>query len=221
MALKVKVYSDYVCPFCFLGKDQFEKAVQGKDIEVEWMPYELRPRPSQQLDPVNDPSKLAIWEQAIYPRIKAWGVDMKLPNVSPHPYTDLAHEGFHFAKEKGKEKEYNDRVYQALFQEDQNIGEVEVLAQLAKEVGLNQEEFKEALVSRKYKQTQQQALKHAYEEARITGVPTFIIGDERISGAASKETFEQVIEKESKKIKTDTFDAIQCTLEVDDSGKCG
>ncbi|RAR40689.1 DsbA family protein [Paenibacillus sp. MDMC362] len=213
MTLKVKIYSDYVCPFCFLGKDQFEKAIDGKDVEVEWMPYELRPRPLQPLDPVNDPSKLALWEHSIYPRIEAWGVDMKLPNVSPHPYTDLAHEGFHFAKEHHKAKEYNDRLYKAFFQEEKNIGDIGVLTALAKEVGLDETKFKEALVTRKYRETQQQALKHAYEEAQITGVPTFIIGEERISGAASKEVFEKVIEQESQKVKTNDFDVIQCTLD--------
>lgn len=215
MTLKVKIYSDYVCPFCFLGKDQFEKAIVGKDVDVEWMPFELRPRPSQQLDPVNDPSKLALWEHSIFPRIEAWGVDMKLPNVSPHPYTDLAHEGFHFAKEHNKAKEYNDRLYKAFFQEEKNIGDIEVLTALAKEVGLDETKFKEALITRKYQETHQQALKHAYEETQITGVPTFIIGEERISGAASKEVFEKVIDQESQKRKTNDFNIIQCSFDGD------
>ena len=150
MSLKIKVYSDYVCPFCFLGKDQFDKAMEGKDVEVEWMPYELRPRPSEQIDPINDQEKLAGWEHYIIPRTKAWGVDMKLPSISPHPYTDLAHQGFHYAKEFGKGKAYNDRVYKAFYQEDQNIGDVEVLTRLAAEVGLEKEDFKNALATGKY-----------------------------------------------------------------------
>ncbi|KKB71626.1 MULTISPECIES: DsbA family protein [Bacillus] len=213
MTIKVKVYSDYVCPFCFLGKDQFEKAIEGKDVEVEWMPFELRPRPYEPLDPLNDSAKLAVWESAIAPRIEAWDVNMKLPNVSPHPYTDLAHEGYHFAKEHGKAKEYNDRVYSAFFQEEQNIGDIEVLAKLAKEAGLDEKAFKDALVSRKYRKTQQQAVRHAYEEAGITAVPTFIIGSERISGAAAREVFERVIEEESGKIKT--AGNLQCDVDGD------
>ncbi|ASB91313.1 DsbA family oxidoreductase [Bacillus sonorensis] len=211
MTIKVKVYSDYVCPFCFLGKDQFEKAIDGKDVEVEWLPFELRPRPAEPLDPLNDPQKLAMWENAIAPRIEAWGIDMKLPDVSPHPYTDLAHEGFHFAKEHGKAKEYNDRVYRAFFQEEQNIGDIEVLTKLAKEAGLDEKAFKEALAARTYQKTQQQALQHAYEEVGITAVPTFIIGNERIAGAAAKEVFEQVIEEESGKIQS--ADALQCDVD--------
>ncbi|WP_233654766.1 DsbA family protein [Staphylococcus saprophyticus] len=103
---------------------------------MEWQTFELRPKPLEQLDPVNDSSKLSLWQQVIYPRITEWGVDMKLPNVSPHPYTDLAHEGFYFAKEHGKANEYNNRVYEAFFQEDKNIREIEVLTELAKDVSI-------------------------------------------------------------------------------------
>lgn len=200
MSLKVKIYSDYVCPFCFLGKDQFEKAIEGEDdIEVEWMPFELRPRPSEQLDPINDPEKLTAWEHFIKPRIEAWEVNMKLPEISPHPYTDLAHEGFHFAKEFNKEKEYNEKVYAAFFQEGKDIGNIDILAKLAADAGLPQGEFKKALETRKYEKSQQEALTHAYEEAKIRSVPTFIIGDKRIEGAVSKEVLKNAIKEEMRK----------------------
>ncbi len=162
---------------------------------------QLRPRPSEQLDPANEPDKLQLWDNAITPRAKAWNIDMKLPNVSPHPYTDLAHQGFLYARDMGKGADYNQRVFNAFYQEDKNIGEIDVLAKLAAEAGLDEAEFKEALVSGKYQKAHKQVLKHAYEEAQITSIPTFLIGEERIEGAASKEVFEQVIESELKKIK--------------------
>ncbi|WML32575.1 DsbA family oxidoreductase [Clostridium sp. OS1-26] len=199
MSLKIKVYSDYVCPFCFLAKVPFEEAIKGKDVEVEWMPFELRPSPAPKIDPINDPSKLQSWDRFINPTSKSLGVNMKLPNVSPHPYTDLAFEGLHFAKEQGKEKEYNDRVFKAFFQEEQDIGNIDVLTKIAAEIGLDEGEFKESLVTRKYKEAQQKALQHAYNEAEITSVPTFIIGDKRLEGFNSKEIFEKVINDEYNK----------------------
>lgn len=199
MTLKIKVYSDYVCPFCFLGKAPFEEAIKGKDVEVEWMPFELRPSPAPQIDPWNDPQKLHGWETFIKPTAAKWGVDMKLPHVSPHPYTHLAHEGYQYAKEQGKGTEYNHRVFTAFFQEEQNIGDIDVLSKLAGELGLDEAEFREALVSRKYREIHQNEVKHAYEEAQITAVPTFVIGDERIAGAASKEAFERAIDQELSK----------------------
>lgn len=210
MTIKIKVYSDYICPFCFLAKTPFEKAIEGKDVEVEWLPFELRPSPAEQIDPWQDPMKLAGWENYITPMAKKWGVDMKLPHVSPHPYTHLAFEGLHFAKEHGKAKPYNDRVYTAFFQEEQNIGEIDVLTKIAGEVGLDEAAFEEVLVTRKYGNAQRSALQHAYEEAQITAVPTFIIGEERLQGAADQAAFERALNKELQK--DESAKGMQCDI---------
>lgn len=196
MTLQIKVYSDFVCPFCFLGKAPFEEAIKGKDVEVEWMPFELRPSPAPKLDPWNDSSKLQGWESYITPTANKLGVDMRLPRVSPHPYTGVAFEGYHYAKEQGKGNEYMNRVFKAFFQEEQNIGEIEVLTKIAGELGLDEKAFRDALEKGTYKEAQQQALQHAYEEAHITGVPTFVIGNERVQGVASKEMFEKVLSQQ-------------------------
>ncbi|MGE7623164.1 DsbA family oxidoreductase [Viridibacillus sp. NPDC096237] len=212
MTLKIKAYSDFICPFCFLGKGPLDEIVKEKDVEVEWMPFELRPSPHSKIDPWKEPDKLSSWDSFILPTAKKLGVDMRLPRVSPHPYTNLAFEGCHFAKEHGKGNEFHHRVFTAFFQEEQNIEDVEVLTNLAGEVGLSMDDFKDALVSRKYREVHQKALNHAYEEAQIMAVPTFIIGDEVIQGLASKERLAQVIDKELKKKKTNDFDGMQCDI---------
>jgi 2-hydroxychromene-2-carboxylate isomerase len=94
------------------------------------------------------------------------GVPINLPKVSPQPHTHLAFEGYQYAKEHGKGNEYNHRVLKAFFVEGQDIGQIDVLTTLAGEVGLDQSGFEEALRTRKYQQAHQQALRHAYEEAR-------------------------------------------------------
>ncbi|HEY2494904.1 MAG TPA: DsbA family oxidoreductase [Paenibacillus sp.] len=209
MTVKIKAYSDFICPFCFLGKGPLDEIVKEKDVEIEWMPFELRPSPYSKIDPWQDPDKLSSWDAFILPTAKRLGVDMRLPHVSPHPYTHLAFEGHQFAKEHGKGNEFHHRVFTAFFQEEQNIEDIEVLTELAGEVELSKDAFREALVSRKYREVHQEAIKHAYEEAKITAVPTFIIGDEVIQGLASKERLAQVIEKELEKNKTNEFDGMQ------------
>ncbi|MEK5528599.1 MULTISPECIES: DsbA family oxidoreductase [unclassified Viridibacillus] len=216
MTVKIKAYSDFICPFCFLGKGPLDEIVKEKDVEVEWMPFELRPSPHSKIDPWKEPDKLSSWDSFILPTAKKLGVDMRLPRVSPHPYTNLAFEGCHFAKEHGKGNEFHHRVFTAFFQEEQNIENVEVLTNLAGEVGLSMDDFKDALVSRKYREVHQKALTHAYEEAQIMAVPTFIIGDEVIQGLASKERLAQVIDKELKKKQTSDFDGMQCDI----NGNC-
>src|ERR1700736_4890236 len=101
MSLKINVYSDYVCPFCYLAEFPFREAIKGKDVEDEWMPFELRPEPQPTLRPEGEYLQRA-WSQSVYPIAERMGVPIALPPVSPQPYTHLAFEGYQFAREHGK-----------------------------------------------------------------------------------------------------------------------
>jgi predicted DsbA family dithiol-disulfide isomerase len=159
------------------------------------MPFELRPHPNPTLRPEGDYLQRA-WAQSVYPVARRMGVPISLPKVSPQPHTHLAFEGYQFAKEHGKGNDYNHRVLEAFFVEGKDIGSIGVLAKLAGEVGLDEKEFEGALRTRKYREAHQQALRHAYEEAGVTGVPLFVIGDRVLTGLQDRETLESVIEEE-------------------------
>jgi predicted DsbA family dithiol-disulfide isomerase len=124
------------------------------------------------------------------------GVYMKLPTVSPYPYTNLAFQGLEFAKDHGKADEYNDAVFRAFFQQSRDIGRIDVLADIAKEVGLDPEQFRAALEQGTYRDRVQQLLRTAYERVGVTVVPTMIIGRQRLEGLYPAETMRQVIESE-------------------------
>jgi predicted DsbA family dithiol-disulfide isomerase len=162
------------------------------------MPFELRPEPHPTLRPDGDYLQRA-WAQSVYPIARQMGVPITLPSVSPQPHSHLAFEGFQFAKEQGKGNEYNHRVLQAFFVEGKDIGSIDVLMKLAGEVGMNQKEYEEALRTRKYREAHQQALRHAYEEAGVTGVPMFVIGGQVLTGLQDRETLEAVIDQETQK----------------------
>ncbi|HVK17258.1 MAG TPA: DsbA family protein, partial [Fimbriiglobus sp.] len=108
-----------------------------------------------------------------------------------------AFEGFQYAREHGRGNEYNHRVLEAFFVESRDIGDIGVLTKLAGEVGLDEREFGEALRTRKYQEAHRRALRHADEEAGVTGVPMFVIGDQVLTGLQSRETLEAVIEQEA------------------------
>jgi predicted DsbA family dithiol-disulfide isomerase len=189
-----------------------DEAIEGKDVEVEWMPYELRPYPNETLKP-EEHYLQSTWKQSVFPMAEQMGIDIILPSVSPQPHTHLAFEGYQYAKEQGKGNEYNDRMLRAFFQEDQDIGDIEILTRLASEIGLDEIEYREALETRKYKEAHQKALQHAYKEAGITAVPTFVIGDTKVAGIRSKETLEQIIEDEINKQKPDFPEGMVCDSE--------
>jgi predicted DsbA family dithiol-disulfide isomerase len=164
-------------------------------VEIEWMPFELRPYPTETLKPEGDYLQ-TTWKNSVYPMAEHFGVNIVLPRVSPQPYTRLAFEGYQYAKEQGKGNEYNHRMLTAFFQEEQDIGNFDVLTKLAGELGLDQHKYREALETKKYKGAHQKALQHAYSEANIQSVPTFIIGDTEVRGMRSKEDLEQIINEE-------------------------
>src|SRR5437016_2089856 len=160
------------------------------------MPFELRPCPNETLRPEGDYLQRA-WQQRVYPVARRMGVPIKLPEVSPQPHSHLAFEGFQYAQEHGRGNEYNHRVLTAFFVESQDIGDIAVLTKLAGEVGLDEKEFEAALRKRKYREAHQRALRHAYEEAGVTGVPMFVIGGQTLTGLQDRETLEAVIEEET------------------------
>jgi predicted DsbA family dithiol-disulfide isomerase len=168
--------------------------VRGKDVEVEWMPFELRPEPAETLRPDGEYLQRA-WRQSVYPIAQRMGVEIRLPPVSPQPHSHLAFEGYQFAREQGKGNEYNHRVLTAFFVEGRDIGDVGVLTELAGEVGLDGAEFEKALRTRRYREAHRRALRHAYQEAGVTGVPMFVIGEQVLTGLQDRETLEAAIER--------------------------
>jgi predicted DsbA family dithiol-disulfide isomerase len=159
------------------------------------MLFELRPEPHPTLRPEGEYLQ-RTWQQSVYPLVRRMGVPIQLPPVSPQPHTHLAFEGFQYAREHGKGNEYNHRVLKAFFVEGQDIGQIDVLTRLAGEAGLDKREFEEGLRNRKYREAHQRALRHAYQEAGVTGVPMFVIGGQVLTGLQDQETLEAVIEDE-------------------------
>ncbi|WP_119155135.1 DsbA family oxidoreductase [Caldimonas tepidiphila] len=187
MSIGIKVWSDFVCPFCMIAEQPLLEAVResGLDVEIEWMPFELRPYPTPTLRP-EDEYLQTVWPRSVYPLAARHGVEIRLPSVSPQPHTGLAWEGYQFAREHGRGHAYNDRVLRAFFQEDRDIGDIEVLAQLAGEIGLDADAFRQALAERRYRDAHQRALGQA-REMGVTAVPTFVIEGQQFAGVQPRE----------------------------------
>lgn len=188
MTISIKAWSDFVCPFCMIGEKPLMEAVEasGLDVDIQWMPFELRPYPTPTLRP-EDEYLQSVWPQSVYPVAAQYGVELRLPSVSPQPYTALAWEGYQFARERRLGTLYNDRVLKAFFQEDQDIGQIGVLVNLASEIGLDAAAFRAALENRTHRDQHREAL-DAAQSAGIRAVPTFMIGPRKLSGVQTKET---------------------------------
>jgi predicted DsbA family dithiol-disulfide isomerase len=189
--INIEVFSDFVCPFCYLAEQPLADAVEGTDLQIAWQPFELRPEPTPTLRPEGDYLQ-STWQDVVYPMAERTGVPIVLPRVSPQPYSRLAFEGFAYATERDLGQRYTEQIFRAFFVQQRDIGAPEVLSDVAAGLGLDAVDFRAALNSGRYGQVHQQALRRA-RELEITVVPTFIIEGRRLEGMPSAEALHRLL----------------------------
>lgn len=182
---KIRVWIDFVCPYCLLGERLIRTATDGLDVDIEWMPFELRPYPTPTLRPEDDYLPTA-WKQGVYAAAERMGVSIRLPTVSPQPYTRKAFLGLQHAVERGQGDAYVDAVLCAFFQEDRDIGDTEVLKVILRELSLDLEALDAVLASPLHGARHDAALLQA-REAGIRAVPSVAVGDRLFSGTPQPE----------------------------------
>lgn len=200
--MKVDIWSDVRCPFCYIGKEKFEKALgqfPHKDkIEVVWRSFELDPH--LQTDPgVSTLDHLAqvkgvtpehAGQMTAYAAEAAGEVGLELDfSKAVVANSFKAHQLIQLAKTKGLAAEIETALFKAHFSEGKNIDDTKVLLQTAVSVGLEEKEVEEALSSDTYAGAvrQDEAQAQAYG---IRGVPYFVFNDKyAVSGAQAPETF--------------------------------
>jgi predicted DsbA family dithiol-disulfide isomerase len=165
--------------------------VKEKNVEVEWKAFELRP------EGVDIPPKSEEYIERAKAGVKSlseqYGLEMNWNNKSKHSRRAL--EGAKFAQEKGLENEYHDAVFRAQFQEVKNIDDLQMLVDIAKQIGLDEEEFRQALETRSYQEEVLQDHQEA-EQLGITGIPCFVSGNKGVMGAQTYESLLQLVEQD-------------------------
>ena len=197
--LDILFISDYVCPYCLVAKEALKQALEEMKIEVKimWQPLELTVEPAPRVDTYSDERRRANYQVLVEP-CKQLGLDMKLPpKVIPRPYSKLAFEGWYFAQEKGLGEVYNDLIYRAYFIDEKDIGDMEVLTELAEKSGLNRAEYKEVLVKGTFSQMEKEAVDYARNVLKPEGVPTVYINGNKITlETYTKEEMLQILRRE-------------------------
>ncbi len=181
--LDILFVTDFVCPYCLVAKVALEEALKetGLEAEIRIQPLELTPEPRERVDTCHDEERKKRYQVLVEPA-GALGLDMKLPPaVCPRPYTRLAFEGMFFARENGREDEYADLVYRAYFEAEQDIGEVEILCDIAVRAGLDRDGFRQALEEGTYTRQVREAVEYSRNELEVNGIPTIYLNGSKIS----------------------------------------
>jgi predicted DsbA family dithiol-disulfide isomerase len=200
-AVRVAVWSDYVCPFCYLELPVLErlKREAGVPVRVEWRAFELRPDPVPTLDP--DGAYLhRVWNQSVYPMARERGLTLRLPPVQPR--SRKAHEATAFARTAGRADATAEALFRAFFEHGRDIGEPEVLVAAGREAGLDADALRRALDEGRFTA---EVLADEAEAQRLglSGVPALVVGPAEgpieqgylLQGAQPYETVAAVVDR--------------------------
>ena len=146
---RITVFSDYVCPFCYLEEPDLARVREkfGDMVGVDWRAYELRPHPIPTLDPDGEYLH-RVWNASVYPMARSLGTTLRLPPVQPRSRKAL--EAAELARERGRYDAMHNALFRAFLEEGRDIGDVEVLLDIGGSVGLDREELRVTLDEGRY-----------------------------------------------------------------------
>lgn len=214
--MKIDIWSDVRCPFCYIGKRKFEAALarfpQKEEIEVEWHSFQLDPnletRPEVSTLEYFTQTKGVSQEQAkqmlghAAGMAKEVGLEFYLEeSVLANSFN--AHRLIQMAKSKGLGSEIEEALFKAHFTERINIDDLEALAEVGASIGLEKEAVKEMLASDAFEYEVKQD-EMAARNIGVQGVPFFVLNNKYgISGAQSSEVFLETIDKAFEEFRQD------------------
>ena len=203
-ALPITVYSDVICPWCYVGKRRLEAALGAAPAEVQlgWRPFELNPdMPAEGITRAEyrmrkfGAERAAELDRAMTETGHEVGIDFAFDRMQRTPSTKLAHRLIWEAGRQGRQNEIVNRLFRAYFEEAQDIGEAEVLTKLAAEAGLDAAGVAQALGNTE----SLDAVSELANQGRamgIQGVPFFILlGKYGVSGAQPPEFWREALPK--------------------------
>ena len=199
MTINIKIFSDYIWGFCYVGKGVVDQLKKEYDIQEEWIGYEIHPEtPSEGVSFVEmmGENRLNMMIDNFNNMAEPYGLkfgDLKVMNNS---YNSL--EAAEYARSVGKFEEYHEALLYVYFTEAKDIGNIEVLSEVGMKVGINGEELAKSVKEKRFAEKIKEDAQHA-KNMGINSTPTFIINDEyKIVGAQSIEVFRNLFDSRLK-----------------------
>ncbi|MEK7764222.1 MAG: DsbA family oxidoreductase [Nitrospirota bacterium] len=204
-SLHIEIYSDVVCPWCYVGKRRLERALTefGGDVRVTWRPFQLNPTmPKDGMDRTAYlEAKFGSVEafRQLEEHVLAAGASERIAfafeKIARTPNTFTAHRLIWLGEREGCQDAVVDSLFQGYFEEGADIGSIPTLVQLAARAGLN-EEIVERVLQCDEGTAEVKAEEAAGHKLGIRGVPYFVAnGTYAISGAQPPEVFVSALKR--------------------------
>jgi predicted DsbA family dithiol-disulfide isomerase len=203
--MQIKIISDTVCPWCFIGKRRFERALTMRpqeDLHVVWQPFQLNPtmptegmeRKSYLAAKFGGPERAERQNERLRQTGREEGIEFDFEAIKRTPNTVNSHRLIHFAGLAGRQEPIVEALFRGFFLHGLDLGNLDVLTEIGAANGLHGDNLSRYLHSDSDR-AQIQALDEKARQEGITGVPCYVIdGKFAVSGAQSPEIFHQIFE---------------------------
>lgn len=207
--LQIQIWSDIACPWCYVGKRRFERALQtfghAEDVEIVWRAFELDPRAPRAPQPQHYADRLAAkygrtraQAQQMIDRMvdtaRADGIEMDFEHIQPSNTFD-AHRVLHLALDRGKQDALKERLFRAYLCEGRSMSDPDALRGLATEIGLDEDEVSAVLATDQYAREVRADEEQAHALG-IHGVPFFVLANRyAVEGAQPAELMLSALER--------------------------
>jgi predicted DsbA family dithiol-disulfide isomerase len=228
--MKIEIWSDVMCPFCYIGKRRFEAALQQfphkDEVEIEWKSFQLNPglvtdTTMSSAQHLADKKGISIdhayhMHNQVTQMAAEEGLTYNLDKAVVANSFD-AHRFAHMAKQKGLGDEAEEALFKAYFTDGKNTADHHTLAQLGESIGLNADEIKQVLATDKFAADVNFDIAEA-QQLGINAVPFFVLDRKYgVSGAQAVPVFLQTLEKAytewaSAKPKLDVVEGDSCEV---------
>jgi len=200
----ITVYSDYVCPFCYLGRESLRQyqETRSASLDIDWHPFDLRAQkrgPDGEIDhSVDDGKDDAYYEQVrenVARLQEKYDIEMDLDLAGEVDSLDAQIVSYYIKEEYDDETwlAFDEAVFDALWTEGADIGDADVLVELAEEVGVDGEDVRSALENDDLRAEVRDRFEAAHQRG-VTGVPTFVYEDHAARGAVPPEQLRRLVE---------------------------
>ncbi len=206
--LKIEIWSDVVCPFCYIGKRKFEAALADfkhvPELEIIWKSYQLSPEmktiPGKSIHQyLSEHKRISLSEATamnnqVAGRAKNVGLQYNFDKVIP-ANTFMAHRFSHLARVQGVQNEAEEKLFSAYFTEGKNIDDVDTLVQIGAEIGIDAGLVKNTLEGEEFADAVKNYIQEAFSLG-LRGVPFFVFDRKfAVSGAQDSQVFLNTLEK--------------------------
>jgi len=206
--MKITIWSDFMCPFCYIGETHLYKALEqfehADQVEIEYKSFLLSPEAAHnpnkdyyetfaEMKGVSTDEARQMFQKVVNMAENA-GITIDY-DTAKFSSTIPAHHAFQYAKEEGKGNDFFKRFYRAHFAEGELLSDLDTIGSLSEEVGLNKEAALLSTQDKNYTDKVNQDIQEA-RQVGVQGVPFYVFNNKyAVSGAQPVEQFQQVLEQ--------------------------